>query len=181
MNPRRNLLTSLCSHGLVKTYGPDDMRTELKDVSVFRMDVHMPEAPQARLQATLRTYCGLECPIIRSPVVRRCPHTSTGRLDTFFYRQKKQPTRFFIASPGSCRHLSQLNKDPILRPCRISRRIVLPNPCVEIPGAFEDARRERPSRTQFCIDVCFDPDLTSGNRARGAIFQTSRVHHENDE
>ncbi|CAM9138091.1 unnamed protein product, partial [Laminaria digitata] len=38
------------SQGLVKTYGPDDMRTELKDVSVFRMDVHMPEAPKARLQ-----------------------------------------------------------------------------------------------------------------------------------
>eukprot|EP00904_Undaria_pinnatifida_P009103 jgi/Undpi1/5322/HiC_scaffold_2.g00603.m1 len=36
------------SQGLVKTFGPDDMRTELKDVSVFRMDVHVPEAPKAR-------------------------------------------------------------------------------------------------------------------------------------
>lgn len=114
VNPRQNLLTYLRSHGLVKTYGPDDMRTELKDVSVFRMDVHMPEAPQARLQATLRTYCGLECPIIRSPIVPRCPHTSTGRADTFFYRQTKQSTRFFITSPGSGRYLSQLSKDPMI-------------------------------------------------------------------
>ncbi|CAM9117808.1 unnamed protein product [Pylaiella littoralis] len=32
------------SQGLVKVDGPDDLRTELKDVSVFRMDVHVPSA-----------------------------------------------------------------------------------------------------------------------------------------
>lgn len=46
----------LHSLGLVKTCGPDDMRTELKDVSVFRMDVHMPKAPQARLQVSLEPF-----------------------------------------------------------------------------------------------------------------------------
>ena len=33
------------SQGLVKVHGPDDLRTELKDVSVFRMDVHVPPVP----------------------------------------------------------------------------------------------------------------------------------------
>ncbi|CAM9207864.1 unnamed protein product [Scytosiphon promiscuus] len=35
------------SQGLVKVHGPDDLRTELKDVSVFRMDVHVPSRPKA--------------------------------------------------------------------------------------------------------------------------------------
>lgn len=37
---------SHCSQGLVKAHGPDDLRTELKDVSVFRMDVHVPSPPE---------------------------------------------------------------------------------------------------------------------------------------
>eukprot|EP00752_Nemacystus_decipiens_P013400 g11865.t1 len=47
---RRKCLFTLHFHeifslGLVKVHGPDDMRTELQDVSVFRMDVHVPSAP----------------------------------------------------------------------------------------------------------------------------------------
>lgn len=29
----------------MKVHGPDDLRTELQDVSVFRMDVHVPSPP----------------------------------------------------------------------------------------------------------------------------------------
>ncbi|CAM9849725.1 unnamed protein product [Ectocarpus fasciculatus] len=35
------------SHGLVKVSGPDELHTDLKDVSVFRMDVHVPSPPKA--------------------------------------------------------------------------------------------------------------------------------------
>ncbi|CAN0034956.1 unnamed protein product [Ectocarpus sp. 6 AP-2014] len=35
------------SHGLVKVSGPDEIHTNLKDVSVFRMDVYVPSPPKA--------------------------------------------------------------------------------------------------------------------------------------
>lgn len=38
------------SEGLVKIHGPDEMHTELPDVSVFRMEVHVPKPAKPRLQ-----------------------------------------------------------------------------------------------------------------------------------
>lgn len=62
------------SQGLVKVHGPEDMRTELKDVSVFRMDVHMPLPPDGGLQVT---------PLLMSPLpeTEHQVHLAAERLD----------------------------------------------------------------------------------------------------
>lgn len=45
--PHPSWWTDSLSHGLVKVSGPDELHTDLKDVSVFRMDVHVPSPPRA--------------------------------------------------------------------------------------------------------------------------------------
>lgn len=50
----RTLVPDVSSQGLVKVHGPDDLRTELKDVSVFRMDVHVPSATRGGAESQVR-------------------------------------------------------------------------------------------------------------------------------
>lgn len=66
----RTLVPDYFSQGLVKLHGPDDLRTELKDVSVFRMDVHAPSAPSgAESQVRMASGRGLNCALsVSSPL-----------------------------------------------------------------------------------------------------------------